>query len=332
MAHWPRMGSLRRKPAWALSAIVAMGLVSLDTHYVNLTIASPQGITEKSFWTWHQTWAAALAQAGVKVRRHDRLSRRLASAVTAPLTIWRGIRVSVVTEHHRYTTWASHYRVRAILAALDVHLRPLDIVDPARRQSVAAGAIIRVIRRHYSTVRQAVPLAYSTQYRPDPAMYVGNRRVLQAGQAGTAWRARRLLWADRHVVATEMLANRVATAPKPRVIEYGTQNRINRGGGVVYFSREINMIATAYWPNPAWSSGITALGIPARYGVVAVDPRVIPLGTRLYIPGYGFAIAADTGSAIQGNRIDLCYNTGWQAQDYGVQSVQVFVVAPAPHN
>lgn len=330
MAHWPRAGRLSRKPAWALSAIVAMGLVSLDTHYATLAIASPQGITEKSFWTWHQTWAGALQQAGVKVSRHDRLSRRLASAVVAPLTIWRGIRVTVVTEHHRYARWTHRYRVGAILAALDVRLRPLDVVDPGPRHRVLGGAIIRVIRRHYTTKSQVVALSYSTQYRPDPSLYVGQRQLLQAGRAGSARSARRLLWANNRVVATDVLANQVITPPQNRVVAYGTQDSINRGSGVVYFTREINMVATAYWPDPAWSNGITALGIPARYGVVAVDPRVIPLGTRLYIPGYGFAIAADTGSAIQGDRIDLCYNTGWQAQDYGVQSVQVFVVAPAP--
>lgn len=330
MAHWPRAGRLRRKPAWALSAIVAMGLVSLDTHYATLAIASPQGITEKSFWTWHQTWAGALQQAGVKVSRHDRLSRRLATAVAAPLTIWRGIRVTVVTEHHRYAAWTNRYRVGAILAALDVRVHPLDVVDPGRRHHVRRGTIIRVIRRHYTTQSQVVALAYSTQYRPDPSLYVGQRQLLQAGHAGSARSARRLLWANNRVVATNVLATQVVTPPQNRIVAYGTQNSINRGSGVVYFTREINMVATAYWPDPAWSNGITALGIPARYGVVAVDPRVIPLGTRLYIPGYGFAIAADTGSAIQGDRIDLCYNTGWQAQDYGVQSVQVFVVAPAP--
>ncbi len=330
MTHWPWAGRPSRKPAWALSAIVAMGLVSLDTHFATLTVASPQGITEKSFWTWHQTWAGALQQAGVKVSRHDRLSRRLTSAVTTPLKIWRGIRVTVVTEHHRYGRWSHRYRVGAILAGLDVRLHPLDVVDPGPRHRVLDGTIIRVIRRHYTTESQLVSVAYSTQYQPDPSLYVGQRELLQAGHPGSVRNSRRLLWANNQVVATDVLASQVVTPPQSQIVAYGTKNSIDRGSGVVYFTREINMVATAYWPNPAWSNGITALGLPARYGVVAVDPRVIPLGTRLYIPGYGFAIAADTGSAIQGDRIDLCYNTGWQAQDYGVQSVQVFVVAPAP--
>lgn len=87
----------------------------------------------------------------------------------------------------------------------------------------------------------------------------------------------------------------------------------------------LTVMATAYWPDPSWSNGYTATGVRAGYGVVAVDPNVIPLGTHLYIPGYGQAVAADTGSAIIGDHIDLCYPTGWQAQDWGVQYVTITI-------
>jgi 3D (Asp-Asp-Asp) domain-containing protein len=64
----------------------------------------------------------------------------------------------------------------------------------------------------------------------------------------------------------------------------------------------------------------------AGKGVVAVDTRVIPFGTRMYIPGYGFAVAADRGSAIKGNRIDLCYNTYAEAKRFGARPVDVYIL------
>jgi len=85
----------------------------------------------------------------------------------------------------------------------------------------------------------------------------------------------------------------------------------------------MTVLATAYWPDPAWSTGYTATGWKAQYGIVAVDPSVIPLGTRMYVPGYGQAIAEDTGGAIVGHRIDLCYDSAAQAMDWGVQTVQI---------
>ena len=72
-------------------------------------------------------------------------------------------------------------------------------------------------------------------------------------------------------------------------------------------SRTLNVYATWYTATSAGGSGVTATGTGVYKGIVAVDPRVIPLGTRMYIPGYGYGIAADTGGGIIGNMIDLGY-------------------------
>ncbi len=88
----------------------------------------------------------------------------------------------------------------------------------------------------------------------------------------------------------------------------------------------MTMEATAYLPTDGDGYGITATGIPATYGVAAVDPYVIPLGSRLYIPGYGEAIAADTGGAIYGYRIDLCMESYAECMNFGRRNVTVYVL------
>lgn len=87
------------------------------------------------------------------------------------------------------------------------------------------------------------------------------------------------------------------------------------------------MEATAYLPTDGGGSGVTATGMYAQHGVVAVDPNVIPLGSRLYIPGYGEAIAADTGGAIRGDRIDLCMESYGECMQFGRRYVEVYVLA-----
>lgn len=87
-----------------------------------------------------------------------------------------------------------------------------------------------------------------------------------------------------------------------------------------------NMEATAYLPTDGDGRGITATGTRAMHGVVAVDPKVIPLGSRVYIPGYGFATAGDTGGAIRGKKIDLCMEDYGQAMRFGRRTVQVYVL------
>jgi 3D (Asp-Asp-Asp) domain-containing protein len=71
--------------------------------------------------------------------------------------------------------------------------------------------------------------------------------------------------------------------------------------------------------------GRTALGIPVRKGVVAVDPRLIPLGTRLHVPGYGRGIAADVGTAVKGRIIDLWFPSTKAARSWGRRTVHITV-------
>jgi 3D (Asp-Asp-Asp) domain-containing protein len=101
----------------------------------------------------------------------------------------------------------------------------------------------------------------------------------------------------------------------------------SRGG----FTRGKTMIleATAYDPSAGLGAKATFTcknGMRARYGMVAVDPRVIKLGTILYVEGYGMALAADTGGAIKGNRIDLCMATNAECIRFGRRKVTVHIL------
>jgi 3D (Asp-Asp-Asp) domain-containing protein len=92
--------------------------------------------------------------------------------------------------------------------------------------------------------------------------------------------------------------------------------------------------ATAYYPGPNnYGGGVgsrTAIGMVAQRGIIAVDPSVIPLGTKLFIDGYGYGVAGDTGGAIQGLRVDLCYNTYDEAMRYGRQrGIKVYLLGKA---
>ncbi|MCL4418121.1 MAG: 3D domain-containing protein [Actinobacteria bacterium] len=91
---------------------------------------------------------------------------------------------------------------------------------------------------------------------------------------------------------------------------------------------EWKVVATAYYAGGGGlnGDGVTATGLRARKGIVAVDPRLIPLGTKLYIEGYGQALAADTGGWIKGDRIDLCFDTLEEAYRYGRRKIYIYLV------
>jgi 3D (Asp-Asp-Asp) domain-containing protein len=96
----------------------------------------------------------------------------------------------------------------------------------------------------------------------------------------------------------------------------------------VRYKRKVTMEATAFDPTVGGSDpgACTASGLKAKYGVVAVDPKVIPLGTRLFIEGYGYAIAGDVGGAIKGNKIDLCFSTIKECYEFGRRDVVVYIL------
>ena len=95
--------------------------------------------------------------------------------------------------------------------------------------------------------------------------------------------------------------------------------QVSRGGQKVMV-----MEATAY----TWTGYRTATGTWPSRGTVAVDPEVIPLGTKLYIEGYGEAVAADTGGLVKGNIIDLYFPTESECWEFGRRQVEVRVIEP----
>lgn len=92
------------------------------------------------------------------------------------------------------------------------------------------------------------------------------------------------------------------------------------------YSRSLIMNASAYTAHDPGNGSYTSRGNLLRKGMAAVDPSVIPLGTRLYIKGYGYAIADDVGGAIKGQRIDLAFDSRRDALNFGVQKVTVYIL------
>lgn len=97
--------------------------------------------------------------------------------------------------------------------------------------------------------------------------------------------------------------------------------------GPLTYAYVLEMEASAYLPSDGGGAGVTASGLPAGHGVVAVDPDIIPLGTKVFVPGYGVAIAADTGGIIEGHMIDLCMDDYGDAIAFGRRDIEVYILA-----
>ncbi|WP_317302947.1 3D domain-containing protein [Acidaminococcus timonensis] len=116
--------------------------------------------------------------------------------------------------------------------------------------------------------------------------------------------------------------------PQTGQVTWSIYNLMSKQSGLDFgrFRKIWTMESTGYSPQDPGVTGITYSGIPMRRGVVAVDPVLIPLGTRMYIMGYGEGYACDIGSAIKGNKIDLAFDNRGQALEWGRRRVRVYIL------
>ncbi|MGN0135698.1 3D domain-containing protein [Anaerotignum sp.] len=173
------------------------------------------------------------------------------------------------------------------------------------------------------TVASTETVPYKTIERENANLEYGETKVVQEGKDGVSTIISKEIYHGNELIDTKFVEEKVVTAAQDKIVEVGTAHTIN---GMRY-SKAINAKVTAYTPYDAGCSGITASGTKAGYGTIAVDPNVIPLGSKVYIPGYGVATATDTGGAIKGNRVDVCYGSQSEAFGWGVRNVTVYVLS-----
>ncbi|NLG84996.1 MAG: DUF348 domain-containing protein [Firmicutes bacterium] len=278
-----------------------------------------------------------LRETGVFLRGGDKVTPAPTTHIEEGLTIKveRAFPVELVVGGTRQTVRTIARPVRHLLRACQIQLGPYDRVSPDLGQEVKPGVTVRVVRVESKEVHYREKVPPNVVIRKDPNLDYGVRRVLDEGRPGLVERGARLWLEDGKVYRREILSTRWLQSPERRLVALGTRpvirSFVTSRGQVVRYTKVLEMISTGYDPGPEScginAKGITRTGARATYGVVAVDPRVIPLGTRLYVEGYGFATALDTGSAIKGKRIDLCFDTYREAIMYGKRKVKVYILA-----
>lgn len=171
-------------------------------------------------------------------------------------------------------------------------------------------------------------VSYVVETIPDESLGQGEETIIQEGKNGRKKVTFNIVSLDGEVVGKEHISSELIQEMQPLVRKVGTAETVEiNTGEITKYKGVFAMEATAYLPTDGNGEGITKMGTIARYGVVAVDPRVIPLGTRLFIPGYGIAVAEDTGGDILGNRIDLCMEEYTACMTFGRRMIPVYILS-----
>jgi 3D (Asp-Asp-Asp) domain-containing protein len=248
------------------------------------------------------------------------------------ITYRAAVTVTIETAHDRIAVESAADDVGALLEEENIRLGPDDRVEPSLDAAIPANGTVRVM--HVVAWQRTVRSVITPQniHRLDFSTTPGSSRVIARGTRGEREDVVRFESLDGAPATRTIVSTRVLRKAHPQIIADGIDEfeafaRMEERGvaRTAYLAQSaMQMVATAYTAGCAGCSGITAIGRPAGHGIVAVDPSVIPLGTRLFIPGYGLAIAGDTGGAIHGYRIDLGFNSERDALLFGRRQVTVY--------
>jgi 3D (Asp-Asp-Asp) domain-containing protein len=265
-------------------------------------------------------------------------------ALSTPLTpnltinIIRSLPVVLEVDGRAIQTRTHYTTVAEVLNAAGVKLLALDYALPALTDSPPAdGSPIRVVRVSEQFVTETAALPYETQYQANADLEIDNTQVVQAGAYGTAATRIRVRYENGIEVSRTLEDTWTAIAPQPRLISYGTKiviRTVDTADGPIEYWRAVRMYATSYsasrsgTPRTAPWYGRTRSGKTLTIGMAAIDLRVMPLGTRLYVPGYGYVTAEDTGGGVKGKMIDLGYDD-WNFVNWH-QYVTVYFLTPVP--
>ena len=288
--------------------------------------------------TRQSTVGGLLEEQDVVLSETDSVTPAIDGAITdrCNVIIRKGRNVNFEYDGTVVATSTTKKRVSEALHLAGIEVNPADIVTPSLDSNIREGDTVKIVRvtREENKTTERIPFA-EVQVE-DNNLYVGETAVRQEGVDGVKEVITATVYHDGVAVSDKEVTESVITPATEKVIAVGTKPRVNTHKGFTY-KRKLTVKATAYEPFNCGGDGrgITASGIRAQFGVVAVDPRVIPLGTKLYIEStddgaswtYGYCIAADTGGAIKGNKIDLCYNTRGECIQFGRRSANVYVLS-----
>ncbi|NMB46945.1 MAG: DUF348 domain-containing protein [Firmicutes bacterium] len=290
---------------------------------------------EQVLTTWRTDVGGALVKAGIALDQGDLVEPALGQKLIRGMEIRvkRSFPVVLVVDGTHRTVRFTGGSVGELLEQQGVQLGELDRVEPDTMQAVVADQSIRVIRVTTNEVTLEEEIPNGSKKWAEPTLEKGKTKIVRKGQPGLREKIYEVTYEDGQETDSKLVMTRVVRDPRDEIIGVGTRevwHTLNTSRGPVRYREVKDMTATAYYPGPEstgeWADGFTATGVRAGFGIAAVDPKVIPLGTRLYVPGYGHALAADVGGAIKGNRIDLCFETYQEAIQYGRRKVKVYIV------
>jgi uncharacterized protein YabE (DUF348 family) len=287
---------------------------------------------KKTIWTTADTVAELLKEQKIALKQFDEVDPKPEEAIKSnmDIAIETAFQITLNNGGKQEKVWTTSTTVADFLAGHGITLQPLDRVEPTLDASVNENAVIKVVRIEKVTDVVEEPINFAVVKKKDANLVKGKEKTISNGQKGLLTKEYEVVLENGKEVSRKLISEKKVKDKKDQIVAVGTkviQKQVSRG---VETGQEYYVSSTAYTANCNGCSGVTATGINLHQNpnvkVIAVDPSVIPLGTKVYVEGYGYAVAADTGSAIQGHKIDVFFPTKSAAYRWGLRKVKIKIL------
>lgn len=316
----------------SLSTSIDSGM-SIEWEQAKEVVISVDG-NQSKVWTTENVVKNILEEANIEVTEHDLVSQSLDTEVGADnkIDIQKAFQLTLVDGKKERQVWSTSTTVANFLKQQEVQLGESDRVDKGLEEVITPNDKIAVVRVEKVTDVVEESVDFAIEKKNDSSLLKGKEKVVSEGKKGKVERTYSIVKENGKVVSKKLASEKVIKKPKTKVVSVGTKvvtANVSRSTEPSS-GKEFYVTATAYTPNCAGCSGISAAGLNLRANpdmkVIAVDPNVIPLGTKVWVEGYGNAVAADTGGAIKGNKIDVLVPTTSKAKSWGRKKVRIKVL------
>ncbi|MDV2686742.1 ubiquitin-like domain-containing protein [Alkalihalophilus lindianensis] len=317
---------------------------------------------KQNVWTTAEDVEQLLAEQNIEYNDHDHIEPAVNTVITEDLVVnyESAFQVELTSDGEQQGFWTTSTTVADFLEKENVSLGELDRVEPALEERLDEATDIRVIRVEKVTDVVEETVAFGTVTKRDDDLENGKEKVVNAGAEGQVNKHFEVVLEDGEEISRELVKTETVKESEDRIVAVGTrpapetvsrsaspkpaptstpsptpasnnssssssESESKSSGG-----RTMTVSATAYTASCSGCSGVTATGINLNNNrnmkVIAVDPSVIPLGSKVHVEGYGTAVAGDTGGAIKGNKIDVHVPTKEEATRWGRKSVKITIL------
>lgn len=316
-----------------------------------VTIAIDQ--EDISIWTTKQTVGEMLEEVDIELTEHDEVSPGLKEQLGDDnnISIEQAFEFTLIDEGKKRKYWTTPTTIADFLKKENIQLDEFDRVEGDQEDPVNPKSVVQIVRVEKVADVVEEEAGFAVETRSDDSLLKGHEKVVQQGEKGKVSREFEVVIEDGKEVSRKMTKEKTLKDSQNKIVAIGTKVVVasatpapappaSKSTTDVSVSRnnssasedgkEFYVSATAYTAECNGCSGITATGINLKSNpdlkVIAVDPSVIPLGSKVWVEGYGYAVAGDTGGAIKGKKIDLHFPNKDAAYKFGNRQVKMKII------